>query len=312
MAAWARLAKRLPELARPIATNLFQDAGQATRSFAAIAMSVENRTDEAGDSLVNDGRELGPAPASRGRSTDIILQADARGRDGWMTIEVPDELSRDGFLRIPRAPFEQWAVSRTADGGKLALPWNPVSQSGDPGVHDPYLADWLIGAGFAPSDIQPGDQDPVMDAFRRCVLEARDAVEAEVLARPARNSSKTLQARPRLESVVPSHGRPSHLSRPTMPSPVVLAEDAGFRRQAEMSDFLGHSFRLPSQTITIHAQVMHLHEDAADGFLIIRAEPLGQGGTTRSFYGPLRVWANDDVRAAAWSILDEMEPPETV
>ena len=254
-----------------------------------------------------DGDALDSA-SPRGRLAAIVTQADGAGRDGWLTIEVPDEISRDGYLRVPRGAFEQWAVSKTDDGPLRALPWTPVSQVGEPGVHNPFLADWLIGAGFAPADIQPGDRDPVMDAFRKSVLVTRATVEQEVMRRKPRSPILSRQTSVRAQAVSSKRSRPNPLSRPACSLDVELTEDASTNRQAEMSEFLGHTFRLPSLTMTIIARVMHRHEDAPDGFLIVRSEPCTSDQEPRNFYGPLRIWSNEEVRSAAWSILDRLEP----
>ncbi len=248
----------------------------------------------------------GSPPDLRARAAAVVAQADASGRDGWMAIEVPDEISRDGYLRIPRAPFEQWAVSRTVDGASKASPWTPVCQPGDPGVHDRFLADWLVGAGYTPADIQPGGPDPVMDAFRACILVARDKIEKEVLARAPRPSLLSRDARSRIDAPPPIRARPNPMSKPACAFSWALPQQCDYARLAEKSDFIGYLFRLPSLTTTIIAQVMHMHEDVDDGYLIVRSEPAdGQGAT--SFYGQLRAWSQEEVRAAAWLILERVE-----
>lgn len=63
-------------------------------------------------------------------------------------------LNVDGLeYRVPREPFENWALRRTS-GHHLAMPWIPVSPPafkmyGD----DPYHTDWVIGAGLPADEI---------------------------------------------------------------------------------------------------------------------------------------------------------------
>ncbi|AOG02966.1 hypothetical protein [Bosea sp. RAC05] len=273
-------------------------------------MNADHIHDAETGAIAKEGE--GPPPDLRARAAAVVAQADASGRDGWMAIEVPDEISRDGYLRIPRAPFEQWALSRTIDGASKAQLWTPVCQPGDPGVHDRFLADWLLGAGFNPADIQPGGADPVMDAFRASVLAARARIEKEVLARsprparPERNEPSRPERR-HSNAIPPARGRPNPMSKPSKAFQWTLEEDCDYARLAEKSDFIGYLFRLPSVSTTIVAQVMHMHEDADDGYLIVRAEPIGEGQASRSYYGPLRTWSQEDVRAAAWLVLERVE-----
>ena len=51
-------------------------------------------------------------------------------------------------IRVPTAPFENWALWRT-NGHAFAKPWIPVSRSGmKMQGDDPYHTDWMIGAGL--------------------------------------------------------------------------------------------------------------------------------------------------------------------
>lgn len=51
-------------------------------------------------------------------------------------------------LKVPRAPFEHWALGRTALK-PFAPPWEPVCPSGMKlQLDDPYHTDWMVGAGL--------------------------------------------------------------------------------------------------------------------------------------------------------------------
>jgi hypothetical protein len=84
---------------------------------------------------------------------EVVAQADAQGENGWLEIDVSTKIRENGRLRVPRAPFELWAVAR-AGAGHLVTPWKIVSpiglkQDGD----DRFHSDWLIGAGFGIHDM---------------------------------------------------------------------------------------------------------------------------------------------------------------
>ena len=85
---------------------------------------------------------------------------------------VFDLRDKDGTVvaqRVPRAPFEQWALRRTSLK-HLAQPWTPVSPSGMKlPMDDPFHTDWYLAA--------VGDLDSVYDrgpfhnaAIHECVL----------------------------------------------------------------------------------------------------------------------------------------------
>ena len=85
----------------------------------------------------------------------IVEQANAQGERGWMALEVGAEV-----LRIPRAPFEHWALDRCG-AGHLAPPWSVCSRAGlkmgmtDSALpaDDPLHTDWMLGAGLDPLTI---------------------------------------------------------------------------------------------------------------------------------------------------------------
>lgn len=86
----------------------------------------------------------------------IKSQAD-KMKDGWLDIEYPS--TTDGrmlTLRVPRAPFEVWALRPLLEQGKvtpeqLRQKWLPISPVGFKmyGMEDdPCHTDWMLGAGL--------------------------------------------------------------------------------------------------------------------------------------------------------------------
>jgi phosphohistidine swiveling domain-containing protein len=75
----------------------------------------------------------------------VIAQANAQGSEGWMEI-----VAGERTLRVPRAPFEHWALHRCG-ADHLSLPWKTCSVSGlKVGMinDDPLHTDWMLGAGL--------------------------------------------------------------------------------------------------------------------------------------------------------------------
>lgn len=109
----------------------------------------------------------------------IIVQADAMGEGGWMTIEVPTSIRADGQLRVPKAPFELWAVALSG-GSHLVAPWKNVSPVGvKQGADDPNHTDWMLGAGLGPLDMKNG---PLAEELSAAAYAARGEVERRLLA----------------------------------------------------------------------------------------------------------------------------------
>lgn len=66
------------------------------------------------------------------------------GEKGWFFLDLKDGRS----IRIPRPPFEQWALSKI-NVKNIAIPWEPISPSGLKMFgDDPYHTDWILGAGL--------------------------------------------------------------------------------------------------------------------------------------------------------------------
>ncbi|MCS4088886.1 hypothetical protein [Rhizobium sp. BK176] len=108
----------------------------------------------------------------------IIAQADAMGEAGWMTIAVPASIRTDGLLRVPRAPFELWAVAQSG-GSHLVSPWKTVSPVGvKQGADDPNHTDWMLGAGLGPLDMKQG---AIAQELSAAAYAARGAVQSRLL-----------------------------------------------------------------------------------------------------------------------------------
>jgi hypothetical protein len=108
----------------------------------------------------------------------IIAQADAMGEAGWMTIKVSASIRADGLLRVPRAPFELWAVAQSG-GSHLVSPWKPVSPVGvKQGADDPHHTDWMLGAGLGPLDMKQGT---IAQELTSAAYAARGDVERRLL-----------------------------------------------------------------------------------------------------------------------------------
>ncbi len=109
----------------------------------------------------------------------IIAQADAMGGGGWMTIEVPTSIRAHGKLRVPRAPFELWAVALSG-GSHLVASWKNVSPVGvKQGADDPNHTDWMLGAGLGPLDMKIG---PLAEGLSAAAYAARGEIERRLLA----------------------------------------------------------------------------------------------------------------------------------
>ncbi len=88
-----------------------------------------------------------------GYRVKIAAQADAGL--GWFEFDVPEQPA-DGWkpghqayrARVPRAPFECWALRKTA-GRHLAPPWEQVCPSGLKMMMDDAMhTDWMVGGGL--------------------------------------------------------------------------------------------------------------------------------------------------------------------
>lgn len=94
------------------------------------------------------------------------------------------EMVVEGVTRkVPRAPFERWALDRTSLS-QLAPAWEPVSPSGVKlPMDDRCHTDWLIGAGFDPSDgcAYKGALNEVSSEAREAVQENYGSFECGVL-----------------------------------------------------------------------------------------------------------------------------------
>lgn len=112
----------------------------------------------------------------------IIAQADAMGEGGWMTIDVPASIRADGNLRVPKTPFELWAVALSG-GSHLVASWTNVSPVGvKQGADDPNHTDWMLGAGLGPLDMKTGGPNPLAEELSAAAYAARAEVERRVLA----------------------------------------------------------------------------------------------------------------------------------
>lgn len=97
----------------------------------------------------------------------IIKQAG----DDWYEFK-----SGDKTIRVPRAPFIHWCLSRTS-GAHLAPKWKTVSPSGLKMMNDdPYHSDWIIGAGLE-LDAMLGPENELSDA----AYQARQTFMRELL-----------------------------------------------------------------------------------------------------------------------------------
>lgn len=77
---------------------------------------------------------------------EVIRQAG----DDFLTIPIEGDPKRTE-IRVPRAPFYQWALGRVAR--HLAPKWEPVAPSGMKlQLDDPYHTDWMLGAGLSLED----------------------------------------------------------------------------------------------------------------------------------------------------------------
>lgn len=112
---------------------------------------------------------------------EIIAQADALGDAGWMEIDVDPAIRSSGKLRVPRPPFELWAVAQS-NGSHLVAPWNTVSPVGvKQGADDPHHTDWMLGAGLDPQDMRPTGGNPHHEALNSAAYSARGAIQERLL-----------------------------------------------------------------------------------------------------------------------------------
>ena len=112
---------------------------------------------------------------------DIVARADAMGESGWMEIDVPAEVRPGGKLRVPRGPFEMWAVARSG-GGHLATPWRPLSPQGlRLGGDDRFHSDWMLGAGLELSDLDAFGPNPHAEALENAALDAKFGIQRRLL-----------------------------------------------------------------------------------------------------------------------------------
>lgn len=88
--------------------------------------------------------------------------------DAWFDLPYETKGGEIHTVRVPRAPFEQWALGRTSLR-HLARPWTARSPSGlKMPMDDPYHSDWMIGAGLSLADDYTG---PVQDAASHAMFE---------------------------------------------------------------------------------------------------------------------------------------------
>ena len=110
----------------------------------------------------------------------IVAQANAM-QDGWFEMPVSTSLRASGFLRVPKAPFELWAVAQS-NGSHLVAPWTAVSPVGvKQGADDPFHTDWMLGAGLDPQDMRDADANPFKEELSSAAYMARTAVEKRLL-----------------------------------------------------------------------------------------------------------------------------------
>lgn len=122
----------------------------------------------------------------------VVAQASAPNGGGFIYLEL------DGAVRkVPRAPFENWALWRTA-GAHLAHPWSCVASSGERMyIDDAYHTDWLVGTD--PTFLQRDRES----TFREACYDARGEAqrrllgfECVVLAGRGRVDGKVLHPKP--------------------------------------------------------------------------------------------------------------------
>ena len=104
----------------------------------------------------------------------VMAQAALPDRGGWLDLRVGGDV-----LRVPRAPFEHWALDRCG-AGHLAPPWDPCSRSGMKlQGDDPMHTDWMLGAGLDPLTLRWYGPDPEAASLS----DAADALLGEVQRR---------------------------------------------------------------------------------------------------------------------------------
>jgi phosphohistidine swiveling domain-containing protein len=132
----------------------------------------------------------------------VVAQADAQGPDGWMEI-----VAGERRLRVPRAPFEHWALRRCG-ADHLAPPWKtcsvPGMKAGMSHGDDPLHTDWMLGAGL---DVRIDHwYGPKADGeLVAAALDALGAVQLERLGFPCNVLAGTGSATGR--AFVATHGR---------------------------------------------------------------------------------------------------------
>uniref|UniRef100_A0AB74UIL5 PEP-utilising enzyme mobile domain-containing protein n=1 Tax=Caulobacter phage BL57 TaxID=3348355 RepID=A0AB74UIL5_9VIRU len=104
---------------------------------------------------------------AEGRSVEDYRKAIlAQAGDDFFDLAYTDVEGKEVVLKVPTAPFEQWALWRTA-GAHLAKPWKRVTYTGFKMFgDDPYHTDWVLGAGLNPEDwpIVESDNPPLHKA----------------------------------------------------------------------------------------------------------------------------------------------------
>jgi phosphohistidine swiveling domain-containing protein len=119
-------------------------------------------------------------PAQRFSEQIEVYRKEILEQAGDDFIEMTYEDDGEKTLRIPRAPFEHWALEsqHRQNGYTFAAPWNVVCPSGLKMMNDdPYHSDWVIGAGLEPSDWTFMGKDPMQEA----ALELKFKVQHEKL-----------------------------------------------------------------------------------------------------------------------------------
>jgi hypothetical protein len=102
----------------------------------------------------------------------LVDQIKKQTGDNWIEFKAGNRT-----LRVPRAPFEHWCLSRTS-GIHLAMPWTVVSPVGLKMVNDdPYHTDWILGAGLPVDCMNWKGDEEIIDAANA----ARHKMQAEKL-----------------------------------------------------------------------------------------------------------------------------------
>jgi hypothetical protein len=156
----------------------------------------------------------------------VMAQADALGERGWMDIAVPRAFRPSGILRVPRAPFELWAVARS-NGDHLVSPWTPVSPPGlKVAGDDPYHSDWMIGAGLDPLDMRHDGNNPHHEALAAAAERANADVQKRLLGFDCAVLLQGPDIRGRVHIPADPSDLPEGLDEDGLP-PVVIVKNAG-------------------------------------------------------------------------------------